>query len=133
MVVSELMGSAWANPNPPIFPPVSQPPFPAAPGAEPLRQFYVDRAGPFLRGEGGAELVRRATSDGLFRSLREEVPDPVRPAVDGLESLCGQRRSLVRRRRLLRGIGAALLAYVPLGCALSVLGAAMTAVSLRYR
>ena len=37
VVVSELIGSGWEDPNPPNFPPVSQPPLPAAPGAAPAR------------------------------------------------------------------------------------------------
>ena len=99
-----------------------------------LHTAYADNIKPYLfqRGAYRHSLndVRRAKV--FFADLRKLVPEPVRPVIDGLESICDEKRDLDRQSRLHRILYFWLLVHVPLAFLLIVLGGIHAVMALRY-
>jgi hypothetical protein len=99
-----------------------------------LRKAYEDNIKPYLSHRGAYRHTlhdaRRAKS--FFADLRTLVPEPVRPVIDGLESICDEKRDLDRQSRFHRILHFWLLVHVPLAFLLLVLGGIHAVMALRY-
>lgn len=99
-----------------------------------LREAYENTIKPYLAQPGAYKHalndVRRARS--LFAELRTVTPEPVMPVVDGLESICLEKRDLDRQSRMHRILHGWLLAHMPLSFLLIVLGGIHALMAVRY-
>jgi len=99
-----------------------------------LREAYDGKIKPYVsrRGGYGQPLHDQRRSRLFFGDLRKLVPDPVRPVVDGLESICDEKRDLDHQSRLHRLLHTWLLLHAPLAFALMILGAIHALLALHY-
>ncbi|MBI3822747.1 MAG: hypothetical protein HY289_08705 [Planctomycetes bacterium] len=99
--------------------------------AEGLAVFYREQVAPYLSGSDSplASASRAAT---LFRDLKAQLPPAAHDAVDGLESLCRQRRYWDSQARMHFWLHNWLWVHYPLSVALLVLLAAHVVSALRY-
>lgn len=101
-------------------------------GGEPLRQFYLNRVGPFLAGTDHA-LGRIDQMDALFHAAQLQTPEHIHPGLHALRDLCDRRLQLVRQQLLMRVLLGWLLVHVPLSWALLALSVVHAVVAMRYR
>lgn len=99
-----------------------------------LRQTYEQIISPYLGRHNvyRHKLRRDRSSKDLFANLRARMPDPLQPVVDGLESICDEKRDYDRQSALHLVLHGWLLAHVPLSLALIVLGLFHGLKALRY-
>lgn len=100
-------------------------------GGEPLRQFYLNRVGPFLAGTDRA-LGRIDQMDALFHAAQLQTPEHIHPGLVTLRELCDRRLQLLRQRLLMRLLLGWLIVHVPLSWALLALSVVHAVVALRY-
>ncbi len=118
------------SPEPATPAPVSVAKPPA--GGEPLRQFYLNRVGPFLAGTDHA-LGRIDQMDALFHAAQLQTPEHIHPGLVALRELCDRRLQLLRQQLLMRALLGWLIVHVPLSWALLALSVVHAVVALRYR
>jgi hypothetical protein len=100
-----------------------------------LRGYYESEIRPFLNGGGrrSPALLNPVSAEQVFVRLRA-MPElaGVQGELQQLETLCTQRRLLIRQERLYHWLHGWLLVHVPLSVALLVLGLAHAILSLYY-
>jgi len=99
-----------------------------------LRQAYQDSIKPYLAERGAYRhlLNDSRQARAMFAELRALSPEAVLPVVDGLESICEEKRELDRQSRMHRILYAWLLVHVPLSFVLILLGGIHAVMALLY-
>jgi hypothetical protein len=99
-----------------------------------LRETYENTIKPYLEQRGAYKHVLNDVrrSKALFADLRTVTPEAVMAVVDGLESICTEKRDLDRQSRMHRILHGWLLAHVPLSFLLIVLGGIHALMAVRY-
>lgn len=99
-----------------------------------LHKAYDDTIQPYLAQRGAYRHAlndpRRARS--FFADLRKLAPEPVYPVIDGLESICDEKRGIDRQSRMHRFLYSWLLVHVPFSYALILLGGVHAIMALLY-
>jgi len=99
-----------------------------------LGEIYENAIKPYLARRGAYRhlLNDERKAKALFAELRAVVPPPVLGVVNGLESICAEKRDLDRQSRMHRILHSWLLAHLPLSLLLIVLGAIHAVMAVRY-
>jgi hypothetical protein len=100
-----------------------------------LQEFYESQVLPFLSGPARRSvlLAKPLQAENAFGRLKA-LPGlaEVKPQIEEMEQLCGERRQLAEQERLHHLLHGWLLVHVPLSVSLLVLGVAHAVVSLYY-
>ena len=99
-----------------------------------LHEFFQLNMRPFLEklGSRKMEIADRAAAQAMFQQVRLLLPANLHATVDGLESICEEKRELDQQTRYHRILHGWLLVHIPLSYALLLLGAIHAVVALRY-
>ncbi len=100
-------------------------------GSEPLKQFYVNELGTYLK-DGRGRLGNVASRDAVFSSIKMLVPPTIHTALAQLEELCEERRQLAVQVRLHHWMHGWLIVHLPAAAALLVLSVVHAVASLYY-
>ena len=114
--------------------PVSTAPAEADPSIAVLGEFLDDECLPYLRARRGERhrLGEQKTSDDIFRLLKLNVSDKLRPRVDDLQLWCDDRRLMDLQLKLHHWLHGWLLVHVPTSFALLVFTAWHAWIAVRF-
>lgn len=104
------------------------------PGNEPLKEFYLSQARPFLKlgAKRGDRLGTPRQAAAAFDHLRTLLPVELHETVNDLAAACEERRQLDLQSRLHRWLHGWLFVHVPLSMAVLVLAIVHAVIALRY-